>query len=71
MTSLELSLNCALSVARFCLDLPNLDHAQRQLLKSILTAKGRSFSNLIYHADGTENMEASQRVEIKFRLREL
>jgi hypothetical protein len=61
----------ALSVARFCLVLPNLDHAQRQFLEEILIATGYSFSDLIYHADGTENMEASQRVEIKFRLHEL
>ncbi|MGI6689317.1 MAG: hypothetical protein ACOX63_00455 [Christensenellales bacterium] len=45
--------------------------AQRQFLEEILIATGYSFSDLIYHADGTENMEASQRVEIKFRLREL
>ncbi|MGI6690681.1 MAG: OmpA family protein [Clostridiales bacterium] len=67
--NLELSQNRALSVAKFCLDLPNLDHAQRQLLKSILTAKGRSFSNLIY-VDGVEDMDASRRVEIKFRLKD-
>ena len=34
----------------------------------MITANGRSESQLIYNADGTENKEASRRVEIKFRL---
>ena len=68
--NLELSQNRALSVAKFCLELNALSFQQRQLLTQILTAKGRSFSNTIRNADGTENMDASRRVEIKFRLKD-
>ncbi|MHC1785712.1 MAG: OmpA family protein [Christensenellales bacterium] len=68
--NLGLSQNRALAVATFCLDMPSLDGAQRTLLTRILTAKGRSFSNTVKNADGTENMVASRRVEIKFRLKD-
>ena len=68
--NLELSQNRALSVAKFCLEMPSLSSAQRSLLTQILTAKGRSFSNTVKNADGTENMAASRRVEIKFRLKD-
>ena len=68
--NLELSQNRALAVAKFCLDLPSLSGEQRTLLQDILTAKGRSYSNPIKHPDGTENMDASRRVEIKFRLKD-
>ncbi len=68
--NLELSQNRALSVAKFCLEMPSLSGAQRGVLTQILTAKGRSFSNIIRNADGTENMTASRRVEIKFRLKD-
>lgn len=68
--NLELSQNRALSVAKFCLELGSLSAEQRALLTQILTAKGRSFSNLIRNPDGTENMDASRRVEIKFRLKD-
>lgn len=36
----------------------------------MITANGRSESQLIYNADGTENKESSRRVEIKFRLKD-
>jgi len=68
--NLELSQSRALSVAKFCLEMPSLSGAQRSLLTQILTAKGRSFSNTVKNADGTENMAASRRVEIKFRLKD-
>lgn len=68
--NLQLSQNRALAVATQCLNMPNLSAAQKQLLQDILTAKGRSYSNLIRNPDGSENMQASRRVEIKFRLKD-
>lgn len=68
--NLELSQDRALSVATYCLQLPGLTAAQRELLQNILTSKGRSYSDLIYNPDGTENMDASRRVELKFRLKD-
>ncbi len=70
MFNLELSQDRALAVAKFALEIPSLNAEQRQLLTKILTAKGRSFSNPILNADGSENMDASRRVEIKFRLKD-
>ena len=68
--NLELSQDRALSVASYCLQLPGLTSTQRELLQNILTSKGRSYSDLIYNSDGTENMDASRRVELKFRLKD-
>lgn len=68
--NLELSQDRALSVASYCLQLPDLTSTQRELLQNILTSKGRSYSDLIYNPDGTENMDASRRVELKFRLKD-
>ncbi len=70
MFNLELSQNRALEVAKFALEIPTLNTQQRQLLMQILTAKGRSYSNPILNPDGSENMDASRRVEIKFRLKD-
>lgn len=72
LMNLELSQKRALSVASFCLDdksgiLPSEDV---QELRNIVTANGRSYSNPIYNDDGTVNMDASRRVEFKFRLRD-
>ncbi len=68
--NLELSQNRALAVAKFSLELGSLNYEQRALLQDILTAKGRSYSNPILNPDGSENMDASRRVEIKFRLKD-
>ena len=68
--NLELSQNRALSVAKYCLQMPSLTDAQRDLLRDILTATGRSYANPIYNADGSVNMDASRRVEFKFSLRD-
>lgn len=68
--NMELSQQRALSVATFCLEMPGLGRAQKQMLETILTAKGRSYADRVLNADGTENMEASRRVEIKFRLKD-
>jgi len=74
--NLELSQRRALSVSNYILR-PQymagnllLDGQQMNELRTLITASGRSFSALIYNEDGTENMKASRRVEIKFRLKD-
>lgn len=71
-TNMELSSNRAMSVAEFCLDERNgLDEGQIEKLQTLLTVNGRSFSAPVYKANSTEiDMDASRRVEIKFRLKE-
>ena len=76
-SNMELSYNRAYSVAKFCMDPKNgLAEDKIEQLKGILTVNGRSFSQPIYAADAQGNptdqvnMEASRRVEIKFRLKE-
>lgn len=71
-TNMELSTNRAMSVAEFCLDERNgLDEGQIEKLQTLLTVNGRSFSAPVYKANSTEiDMDASRRVEIKFRLKE-
>ena len=70
LSNLRLSQNRALSVAEYCLQLPSLSSKQVSQLQELLTAKGRSFSDPIYKADGTVDMDASRRVEFKFRLKD-
>lgn len=70
MVNLKLSQNRALSVAEYCLELPSLTYSQRNLLQDLMTAKGRSYSDPVYNADGTVNMDQSRRVEFKFRLKD-
>ncbi len=68
--NLELSQERALSVVKFCLQMEQLSDKQRSLLYNILTAKGRSYSDPVYDASGNVDMEASRRVEFKFRLKD-
>ena len=68
--NLELSQERALSVVRFCLEMPQLTANQQALLYNILTAKGRSYSDPVYDANGNVDMDASRRVEFKFRLKD-
>ena len=70
LDNLELSQERALSVATYCLKMPQLSENQLSRLRDILTAKGRSYSNPIYNSDGTINMDASRRVEFKFRMKD-
>ena len=72
MYNLELSQERALSVATFCLkdDTTILTPEEKESLRSIVTANGKSFSNPICNADGSVNLEASRRVEFKFRLKD-
>ena len=70
MHNLELSQQRALAVASFVLDEDNdvVPADELEALRDILTANGRSYSDPVYNADGTINMDASRRVEFKFRL---
>ena len=70
MHNLELSQQRALAVATFCLTEENgvLPANELEALRNILTANGKSYSDPVYNADGSINMDASRRVEFKFRL---
>ena len=72
ITNLDISQQRALAVATYCLEDEGgvIDEDTVETLRDIVTANGRSYSNPIYNDDGTIDMDASRRVEIKFRLRE-
>lgn len=70
LVNLELSQERALSVATYCLEMPQLTERQLSKLRDILTAKGRSYSDPIFNPDGSINMDASRRVEFKFRMKD-
>ena len=69
---MDLSQRRAFAVAQFCLDEDNnvLSREQTRILRSILTANGRSFSNPIYDENGRIDAQASRRVVFKFRLKD-
>ena len=69
-TNLKLSQDRALQVALYCLSMPSLTRTQKLKLQQILTAKGRSYSYLVYGPDGLEDPDASRRVEFKFSLKD-
>ena len=68
-SNLKLSQDRALQVALYCLRMPTLTPAQREQLQKIMTAKGRSYADLIY-VNGVEDADASRRVEFKFSLKD-
>lgn len=68
--NLELSQERALNVAMYCLNMNTLNSQQKEKLKDIITAQGRSNSNPIYDEWGNEDQQRSRRVEIKFRLKD-
>lgn len=68
-SNLKLSQNRALQVALYCLKMPSLTGEQKAQIQKILTAKGRSYADLIY-VDGVEDADASRRVEFKFSLKD-
>ena len=68
INNLKLSQNRALTVVEYCLQIVRPE--QRLLLQTILTAKGRSSSDLIYDEFGNEDKNASRRVEFKFSLKD-
>ena len=51
LVNLELSQKRALTVAEYCLEMPNLSKSKVERLRDILTAKGRSSADPIYYAD--------------------
>ena len=70
MTNVELSQDRALSVLRYVMsdEFTGISPAEKQRLEQVVTINGRAYSDPIYKADGTVDMEASRRVVIKFRL---
>lgn len=70
LSNLELSQQRALSVATYCLQMNGLSTQQLEKMRQVLTAKGRSYSDPVYAEDGTVDMDASRRVEFKFRLKD-
>lgn len=70
LSNLALSQDRALSVATYCLEMKGLSAQQQQKLRQVLTAKGRSYSDPVYTSGGAVDMDASRRVEFKFRLKD-
>lgn len=68
-SNLKLSQNRALQVALYCLNMPSLTGPQKTKLREIMTATGRSESDPVY-INGTEDKDASRRVEFKFSLKD-
>lgn len=72
MGNLELSQNRALAVAQYVLadGYTAISAENKAYLRKIVTANGRSYSNLIYDENGEEDADKSRRVEFKFRLQD-
>lgn len=70
--NLELSQMRSLAVAQFLLATEGefLNENDSQTLRDILTVNGHSWSNPILDAAGNIDMDASRRVEVKFRLKD-
>lgn len=72
LSNLELSQTRALAVANYVLsdEFTAISREDKNFLRSIMTANGRSESNLIYDENGVEDADASRRVQFKFRLQD-
>lgn len=72
ITNLDLSQRRAFAVAEYLMNTKDsfLTGAESDVLTEKLTANGRSMSNPILYENGEVNMDASRRVEIKFRLKD-
>lgn len=66
--NLELSRKRAEAVKDFCLS-PESGIGNTEWLAGLLTAEGHSYDERIFNSDGSENKDASRRVEIGFRIR--
>jgi chemotaxis protein MotB len=70
--NLDLSQRRASAVVKYCLaengSMFDKDHLE--MIRSLVTANGRSFVDVIRKENGEVDRQASRRVEIKFRLRE-
>ncbi len=64
--NMELSQKRAYSVMAFLL---KLDFEEKELLRDLIVASGRSYLDPIYDKNGIENKNKSRRIEIKFRLK--
>ena len=69
--NLQLSQQRAYAVAEYCLTEADLSEFDQNMIYSILTANGRSYSDPILDAHSNVDMDASRRVEFKFRLKEV
>lgn len=72
ITNLDLSQRRAFAVAEYLMNTKDsfLSSAESDILTEKLTANGRSMSNPIIGEDGQVDMDASRRVEVKFRLKD-
>jgi len=70
--NMDLSQKRANSIVNYILNnnFVSLDSYTKETLKSIITANGKSDSELIKNSDGTVNQEKSRRVIFKFRLKD-
>jgi len=70
--NLDLSQRRAQAVVNYCMspEFDGLSAQEKNRLRTMITANGRSQSQLIYDAEGREDRAASRRVEIKFRLKD-
>lgn len=70
--NLQLSQERALAVANYLFSIADefLNDEEMTSLRGKLTANGHSWSNPVYTESGEINMDASRRVEIKFRLKD-
>ncbi len=67
--NLEMSQKRAGNVMKYCLQI-DLTDEQKAYLQKKITATGRSYANLVYKENGNVDLEASRRVEFKFRLKD-
>ncbi len=72
LTNMTLSQGRAYAVAEYLYNTKDsfLSSDESEKLVSLMTANGKSFSNPILDTAGTVDMDASRRVEIKFRLKD-
>ena len=68
--NMELSQNRARAVLQYILssEFTQLSYSEKQALREVVTVNGRSSSDPVLDANGLEDMDASRRVEFKFRL---
>ena len=69
VANLKLSQQRASNVMKYCLQV-DLTDEQREYLRKMITATGRSYPNLIYKEKGEVDQNASRRVVFKFRLKD-
>lgn len=72
ITNLDLSQRRAFAVAEYLMNLKDsfLSQEESEILTQKLTANGRSLSNPILDENGQVDMDASRRVEVKFRMKD-